>query len=96
LLDTIEEFKFDACIGGARRMKKSRAKERIFSVRDELANGIPNYNVQNYGISIMAGYIKERMYGCFLSATGQSLDIWNYIAKKIFHCHQFIFLMNGR
>ena len=34
LLDTIEEFKFDACIGGARRdEEKARAKERIFSVR---------------------------------------------------------------
>src|SRR5258708_11159302 len=36
LLDTIEEFGFDACIGGARRdEEKARAKERIFSVRDE-------------------------------------------------------------
>ena len=36
LLDTIEEFKFDCCIGGARRdEEKARAKERIFSVRDE-------------------------------------------------------------
>ena len=36
LLDTIEEFKFDACIGGARRdEEKARAKERIFSVSDD-------------------------------------------------------------
>src|ERR1700748_3487799 len=36
LLDVIEEFEFDACIGGARRdEEKARAKERIFSVRDE-------------------------------------------------------------
>ncbi len=36
LLDAIEEFKFDACIGGARRdEEKARAKERIFSVRDD-------------------------------------------------------------
>lgn len=36
LLDAIEEFGFDACIGGARRdEEKSRAKERIFSVRDD-------------------------------------------------------------
>jgi len=34
LLDAIEEFKFDACIGGARRdEEKARAKERVFSVR---------------------------------------------------------------
>src|SRR5882672_8165311 len=36
LLDVIDEFKFDALIGGARRdEEKARAKERIFSVRDE-------------------------------------------------------------
>ena len=36
LLETIEEGKYDACIGGARRdEEKARAKERIFSVRDE-------------------------------------------------------------
>ena len=36
LLDAIEEFGFDACMGGARRdEEKSRAKERIFSVRDD-------------------------------------------------------------
>ena len=35
LLDAIEEFGFDACIGGARRdEEKARAKERVFSVRD--------------------------------------------------------------
>src|SRR3989304_3173022 len=36
LLDTIEKYKFDACIGGARRdEEKARAKERFFSHRDE-------------------------------------------------------------
>lgn len=36
LLDAIDEFGFDACMGGARRdEEKSRAKERIFSVRDD-------------------------------------------------------------
>src|SRR6202020_399619 len=42
LLDTIEEFGFDACIGGARRdEEKARAKERIFSVRDEFGGWDP-------------------------------------------------------
>jgi sulfate adenylyltransferase subunit 2 len=36
LLDTIEEQKYDACLGGARRdEEKARAKERFFSHRDE-------------------------------------------------------------
>jgi sulfate adenylyltransferase subunit 2 len=42
LLDAIEEFGFDACIGGARRdEEKARAKERIFSVRDEFGQWDP-------------------------------------------------------
>ena len=42
LLDTIEEFHFDACIGGARRdEEKARAKERFFSVRDEFGQWDP-------------------------------------------------------
>jgi 3'-phosphoadenosine 5'-phosphosulfate sulfotransferase (PAPS reductase)/FAD synthetase len=40
LLDAIEEFKFDACIGGARRdEEKRRAKERIFLFVMILVNG---------------------------------------------------------
>src|SRR5262249_17004194 len=42
LLDTINEFRFDACIGGARRdEEKARAKERIFSFRDEFGQWDP-------------------------------------------------------
>ena len=42
LLDTIEEFKFDACFGGARRdEEKARAKERFFSHRDEFGQWDP-------------------------------------------------------
>lgn len=42
LLDAIEEFGFDACIGGARRdEEKARAKERIFSFRDEFGGWDP-------------------------------------------------------
>ena len=42
LLDTIEEFKFDACFGGARRdEEKARAKVRFFSHRDEFGQWDP-------------------------------------------------------
>jgi len=42
LLDTIEKYKFDACIGGARRdEEKARAKERFFSHRDEFGQWDP-------------------------------------------------------
>jgi sulfate adenylyltransferase subunit 2 len=48
LLDAIE-FKFDACIGGARRdEEKARAKERIFSVRDDFGQWDEKTNVQSY------------------------------------------------
>jgi sulfate adenylyltransferase subunit 2 len=45
-LYAIEEFKFDACIGGARR-RKARAKERIFSVRDDFGQWDEKTNVLN-------------------------------------------------
>jgi sulfate adenylyltransferase subunit 2 len=42
LVDAITEFGFDACIGGARRdEEKARAKERIFSFRDEFSQWDP-------------------------------------------------------
>ena len=42
LLDTVEEFEFDCCIGGGRRdEEKARAKERIFSVRDDFGQWDP-------------------------------------------------------
>lgn len=48
LLDAIDEFKFDACIGGARRdEEKARAKERIFSVRDDFGQWDEKTNVLN-------------------------------------------------
>ena len=51
LLDTIEKYKFDACIGGARRdEEKARAKERIFSHRDDFGQWNPkNQRTQKYG-----------------------------------------------
>jgi len=55
LLDAIEEFKFDACIGGARRdEEKARAKERIFSVRDDFGQWDEKISVQNYSIYLTA------------------------------------------
>jgi sulfate adenylyltransferase subunit 2 len=48
-LDAIEEFKFDACIGGARRdEEKARAKERIFRCVMILVNGTKKISVLNY------------------------------------------------
>ena len=83
LLDTIEEFGFDACIGGARRdEEKARAKERIFSVRDEFGQWNPKlqrpelWNLYNGRIH------KGENVRVFPISNWTELDIWNYIRKE--------------
>jgi sulfate adenylyltransferase subunit 2 len=83
LLDTIEEFAFDACIGGARRdEEKARAKERIFSVRDEFGQWNPKlqrpelWNIYNGRIQ------KGENVRVFPISNWTELDIWNYIRKE--------------
>ncbi len=83
LLDTIEEFKFDACIGGARRdEEKARAKERIFSVRDEFGQWDPKlqrpelWNTYNGKIS------KGENVRVFPISNWTELDVWNYIRRE--------------
>jgi len=83
LLDTIEEFGFDACIGGARRdEEKARAKERIFSVRDEFGQWDPRrqrpelWNIYNGKIS------KGENVRVFPISNWTELDVWNYIRRE--------------
>ncbi len=85
LLDTIEEFKFDACIGGARRdEEKARAKERIFSVRDEFGQWDPKLQRPELW-NIFNGKIhKGENVRVFPISNWTELDVWNYIrAEKI-------------
>lgn len=85
LLDAIEEFKFDACIGGARRdEEKARAKERVFSVRDDFGQ----WNARNQRpelFDILNGRInKGENVRAFPISNWTELDVWNYIkAEKI-------------
>jgi len=83
LLDAIEEFGFDACIGGARRdEEKARAKERIFSVRDEFGQWNPKlqrpelWNIYNGKIH------KGENVRCFPISNWTELDVWNYIRRE--------------
>ncbi|HVZ57821.1 MAG TPA: sulfate adenylyltransferase subunit CysD [Chitinophagaceae bacterium] len=83
LLDTIEEFHFDACIGGARRdEEKARAKERIFSVRDEFGQWNPKlqrpelWNIYNGRIH------RGENVRVFPISNWTELDIWNYIRQE--------------
>jgi sulfate adenylyltransferase subunit 2 len=83
LLDTIEEFEFDACIGGARRdEEKARAKERIFSVRDEFGQWNPKLQRPELW-SIYNGRIhKGENVRVFPISNWTELDVWRYIQKE--------------
>jgi sulfate adenylyltransferase subunit 2 len=83
LLDTIEEFEFDACIGGARRdEEKARAKERIFSFRDEFGQWDPKrqrpelWNLFNGRIS------KGENVRVFPISNWTELDVWAYLKRE--------------
>ena len=83
LLDVIEEFEFDACIGGARRdEEKARAKERLFSVRDNLGQWDPKrqrpelWNIYNGRIQ------KGENVRVFPISNWTELDVWNYIQRE--------------
>jgi sulfate adenylyltransferase subunit 2 len=83
LLETIAEHEFDALMGGARRdEEKARAKERIFSFRDEFGQWDPKAQRpelwQLYNARISAG---EHMR-VFPISNWTELDIWQYIARE--------------
>ncbi len=83
LLDAIEELKFDACIGGGRRdEEKARAKERIFSVRDEFGQ----WNAKNQRpelFDMLNGMIHHgENVRVFPISNWTELDVWNYIREE--------------
>src|SRR5882762_2663706 len=83
LLDTIEEFKFDACIGGARRdEEKARAKERIFSVRDEFGQWNPKLQRPELWNTYNGKIHKGENVRAFPISNWTELDIWNYIRRE--------------
>lgn len=83
LLDAIEEFKFDACIGGARRdEEKARAKERIFSVRDDFGQW-DEKNQRPELFDMLNGEIEHgQNVRVFPISNWTELDVWNYIEKE--------------
>ena len=83
LLDAIAEFGFDACIGGARRdEEKARAKERIFSFRDEFGQWDPRQQRPElwdlYNARVHAG----EHVRVFPISNWTELDIWQYIDRE--------------
>jgi len=80
LLDTIARYRFDAAIGGARRdEEKARAKERIFSHRDEFGQWDPKnqrpelWNIFN-GRKLMGEHFRV-----FPISNWTEMDVWQYI-----------------
>lgn len=83
LLRTIEENRLDACMGGARRdEEKARAKERIFSVRDDFGQ----WNAKNQRPELF-DYLNGRIrpgenVRVFPISNWTELDVWNYIKEE--------------
>jgi sulfate adenylyltransferase subunit 2 len=83
LLAAIEEFRFDACIGGARRdEEKARAKERFFSFRDGFGQWDPkNQRPELWNLFNTRLNPGENMR-VFPLSNWTELDIWEYIRRE--------------
>ncbi|HEY0968413.1 MAG TPA: sulfate adenylyltransferase subunit CysD [Opitutaceae bacterium] len=83
LLDAIEEFKFDACLGGARRdEEKARAKERFFSHRDEFGQWDPkNQRPELWNLFNGRKHTGEH-FRVFPLSNWTEMDVWQYIARE--------------
>jgi sulfate adenylyltransferase subunit 2 len=83
LLDTIEEFKFDACIGGARRdEEKARAKERIFSVRNDFGEWDAKKQRPELFDMLNGKIDLGENVRVFPISNWTELDVWNYIKAE--------------
>ena len=83
LLEAIEEHRFDALIGGARRdEEKARAKERVFSFRDEFGQWDPkNQRPELWNLYNTKLFPGENMR-VFPISNRTELDVWQYIARE--------------
>jgi sulfate adenylyltransferase subunit 2 len=95
LLDAIEEHRYDAVFGGGRRdEEKARAKERVFSFRDEFGQWDP----KNQRPELWSLYNGRHKAGehirVFPLSNWTELDIWQYVAENeidlptIYYAHQ--------
>ena len=83
LLEAITELGFDAAIGGARRdEEKARAKERVFSVRDEFGQWDPRNQRPELWSLYNARLVPGEHIRVFPLSNWTELDIWQYIARE--------------
>ncbi|MBU3653822.1 MAG: sulfate adenylyltransferase subunit CysD [Limnohabitans sp.] len=95
LLEAIEEFRFDALIGGARRdEEKARAKERIFSHRDSFGQWQPKAQRPELWSLFNTRHHPGEHFRVFPISNWTELDVWQYIAREqvelpsIYYAHQ--------
>jgi sulfate adenylyltransferase subunit 2 len=83
LLDAIEEHGFDAAIGGARRdEERSRAKERIFSFRDDFGQWNPRAQRPELWNLYNARVRRGEHVRVFPISNWTELDVWQYVARE--------------
>ena len=83
LLEAIEEFGFDCCIGGARRdEEKARAKERIMSFRDEFGQWDPKNQRPELWNLYNARSHKGENIRAFPISNWTEMDVWQYIERE--------------
>ena len=83
LLDAIEEYGFDVAIGGARRdEERSRAKERIFSFRDDFGQWNPRAQRPELWSLYNARVRKGEHVRAFPISNWTELDVWQYVARE--------------
>ena len=95
LLDAIEEHGFDAAMGGARRdEERARAKERIFSFRDDFGQWNPRAQRPELWDLYNARIRKGEHIRVFPISNWTELDVWQYVARenlelpKIYFAHE--------
>ena len=95
LLEAIEEFRFDALIGGARRdEEKARAKERIFSHRDAFGQWQPKDQRPELWTLFNTRLQPGEHFRVFPISNWTELDVWQYIAREnielpsLYYAHQ--------
>jgi sulfate adenylyltransferase subunit 2 len=83
LLEAIEEFHFDALVGGARRdEEKARAKERIFSHRDSFGQWQPKAQRPELWNLFNTKLHNGEHFRVFPISDWTELDVWQYIARE--------------
>ena len=95
LLDAIAENRFDAVLGGARRdEEKARAKERIFSVRDDFGQWDPRNQRPELWDLYNGKHRPDEHVRVFPLSNWTELDVWAYIAREgielpsIYYAHE--------